>query len=194
MRTRGHDKAQRGVAALEFALVLPLLILMFVLMIDGFSLIYTHRKLAQTSDLVARLVGFETGTITPARIGELFRGASFDLRPLAIGGVTIEIRDYYLPDPPPPVPAPVVRWTRSSKSAPALTAATAPACAAPDTSNLLPLVTGTDAILVVVCADFTPPKASILSFPNLLGFARKTITQQSIQPLRQYGELLCPTC
>lgn len=191
MTVRRARLKQSGVAAIEFVLVLPMLILMFVLMIDGFSMLYTYRKLAQTSDLVARLVGDEISPTSPGNLNDIFIAANLNLMPLDISNTTIVIRAYRRSGP-----FSIVRWIRSSKqpfptTATAFTDATAPNCTTPPTTNLRPLLNSSDAVVVMVCSNFTPPQVSILTFPNLLGFAVRTFNLRSVQPMRRPGDLLC---
>lgn len=53
------------------------------------------------------------------------------------------------------------------------------------------LTVANDLVVVVICVQYTPPRASILNYTNILGFATKRIEQQVTMRPRQTTTLTC---
>lgn len=74
-----HDK--RGVAALEFALIAPVLILLYLGSIEITGGIDTDRKLGRAASMVSDLVTQEQTTITKAQVSNIMNIAAATLLP-----------------------------------------------------------------------------------------------------------------
>ncbi|MGE4299912.1 MAG: TadE/TadG family type IV pilus assembly protein [Desulfovibrionaceae bacterium] len=56
MRQRNESQGERGMAAVEFALVLPALMMLLFLIVEGAGALHTRMQLVESSREVARLV------------------------------------------------------------------------------------------------------------------------------------------
>jgi Flp pilus assembly pilin Flp len=76
---------QRGVAAVEFALILPVLILLYFGTIETASLFTADRRVANVAGTIGDLVSRSKKTITEAQITDYFQAASAIMQPLPTG-------------------------------------------------------------------------------------------------------------
>ncbi len=87
---RRFRRSERGVAAVEFALILPFLLMLYMGSIEASSLFTVDRRVeviaSTTADLVARW-NPNQGTITRATVGDYFRASEGIITPYATGGL-----------------------------------------------------------------------------------------------------------
>ncbi len=76
---------QRGVAAVEFALILPVLILLYFGTIETASLFTADRRVANVAGTIGDLVSRSKKTITTSEINDYFQAASAIMQPLPTG-------------------------------------------------------------------------------------------------------------
>jgi Flp pilus assembly protein TadG len=76
---------QRGVAAVEFALILPVLILLYFGTIETASLFTADRRVANVAGTMGDLVSRAKQTITEDQITDYFQAASAIMQPLPTG-------------------------------------------------------------------------------------------------------------
>ncbi|MDZ4759755.1 MAG: TadE/TadG family type IV pilus assembly protein [Alphaproteobacteria bacterium] len=81
---------QRGLAAVEFALILPFMALLYFGAIEVTLLIGADRKVTQTASSLADLVA-RTDSITQAEIDDVFEAASVLFAPFDASGVELRI-------------------------------------------------------------------------------------------------------
>lgn len=86
-RLRQFRSDIRGVAAVEFALVLPLLIALYLGSIEAASLYSTDRKVATVASTMADLVSRERGEITTTTLNTYFQAARSIMLPYAATGL-----------------------------------------------------------------------------------------------------------
>ncbi len=94
-RLRGLARDQRGIALLEFAIVLPVLVLLFV---GGFQLmdaISAYRKVGKTVRTLADLTTQNT-TITPGQADEILNAAQQVMTPYSLSNATLRISQVQL--------------------------------------------------------------------------------------------------
>ncbi|MGH6860306.1 MAG: TadE/TadG family type IV pilus assembly protein [Phyllobacterium sp.] len=80
-KARRFFRDDRGVAALEFALVAPILILLYLGSIEVTGGLDIDRKLARAANMVADLVTQEQGTIAKSRIADIMNIGTATLLP-----------------------------------------------------------------------------------------------------------------
>lgn len=76
-------RAQAGVAAVEFALILPIMLLVYVGTIEASSLISMDRKVQSASGAIGDLVARSNGTITGAELADYIGAAGGILTPFS---------------------------------------------------------------------------------------------------------------
>lgn len=84
---RRFVRSQRGVAAVEFALVVPIMLVVYVGTIEASSLIAMDRKVQSVAGAVGDLVARADKTISESRIRDYFRAASGIMTPNDASGV-----------------------------------------------------------------------------------------------------------
>ncbi|WP_421693951.1 TadE/TadG family type IV pilus assembly protein [Aestuariivirga sp.] len=178
---------------MEFILFAPLLIILFMGMADVVNYVSTLRKLNTSAELMADLVTHRGPFINASEIDDFFVGAELALTPIPISNVRITVFGYFRN---PVTKNAELRWSRSSTSARvngnAMTnGATAPTCADPDTVRLTPLTENSDIVVVVVCANYVPPRVTILDMVNILGFSSKLIRREIVMRPLQSATLTC---
>lgn len=187
----GGRQGNRGVAAIEFSIFLPFLLLLFFGMINITQYIAMNRRVATSAELIVDLVTRHADTIPSTTIDDYFTAVNLSMRPVASADVRIDLYDYYRPvvnaGPPTVYGDPALRWRKSSTGG---TACTAPVIGQATTDGTIASLTasGFDAVVGVVCVNFTPPStySNLQSiFPNL------RIEKQVILSPRQSQTLVC---
>lgn len=85
VRWAAHFRAaQAGVAAVEFALILPIMLLVYVGMVEASALISMDRKIQTISGAVGDLVAREAGGITSAMLADYVKVAGGIMTPYPI--------------------------------------------------------------------------------------------------------------
>lgn len=140
----------RGVAAIEFAIIFPLLLMIFFVIVNLSQYVSMNRKLTVTANLVADLVTRKK-EITQSDLDDFFVAAELSLRPVEISGVRIDVHKFAKGG---------ADWTKSSPGG--------AACRAPTRTNYTTLLNATDLIVVVVCMPSFDAPASVSS-PAAIG-------------------------
>lgn len=161
---RRYCKAETGVAAIEFAIILPFMLLLYFGLLDLTGLVSANRRMTSTASIVADLVGQSNTTITTAKISDYMLVAGMINNPLPISGVKVRVTDYRLSGG-----AAVQQWTQSSPSG--------PTCGAVSTSGMTNLMTaGNDIIVAQACMTYVPYIATFLG-DSILGAATFSVQQ-----------------
>jgi Flp pilus assembly protein TadG len=87
---RGAGKAREGVAATEFALVLPVLMLLFFGMLEASDALMANRKVSNSANALADLIGQEKA-VTPGQMEDVFLGVTNMLEPRGVSNVTMRV-------------------------------------------------------------------------------------------------------
>lgn len=129
-----------GVAAIEMALILPIVLILFFGMIDITALIADSRRVTYASNVAADMVA---RLLTPAKDDEVaraFKGVELVMASGTTGPVTLEIHTFNGQDG-------TVRWRREY--------GTGPNCTDPASPSGL-MTQKNDIVVAVVCANHTP--------------------------------------
>lgn len=140
---------ESGVAAIEMALVLPLLLLLFFAMIDVTTLLSDNRRLSYSANAVADLVSRLESPTTPEKIADAFKAAELVMRSAQPDPVRVEVylfRKVGLNA--------VQQWVRTNNVGQACSSPVRPSA-----SSLM--AAGNDIIIAVTCATFKPVLARL---------------------------------
>jgi Flp pilus assembly protein TadG len=179
----GFLRQAEGAAAVEFAFIMPFMLLLYFGLIDITGLISLNRRIVSAAATMADLVGQQKSSVLASTISDQFNAAYVTMQPLAASNLRVEVYDYRM------VGSTITLiWKTSNNQG--------PTCGAvPDTANMAPLMTaGNDVILARTCTTYTPTivkwwngTANI----NILGASSFTVRQAiSVRP-RSSLELNC---
>jgi Flp pilus assembly protein TadG len=171
------------------ALILPVLLILFLGLVDLSALLSDSRRVTYSTNVVADLVTRLNSPTTPDAIDDAFRGAELVLSSRPAGDTRIEVYNFHLVND-----VRTRRWSRS-------TAGTLN-CAAPDESNLNDLIRGVNAndatddndiIVVVTCRVHAPIVTNIIGW-RILGRTTFQLQRQIAMKPRESLRLECPGC
>ena len=169
----------RGVAALEFALVAPVLILLILGSFNLTQMITMKRKVAAATELAADLVARHDTEIASTSIDDYFIAVELALRPIDITQVRIDIYDFSRD-----AGNIETRWRKNSANGEACTPQN------PNINDPIGQLTadGRDVVVAVLCMPF---QAIGATFPGLEFFAGKTLEKRVAMRPRQSLTLTC---
>lgn len=174
-----RQRKDAGVAAIEFVIVLPLLLLLFFGMINLTSYISTLRKTNAAAELVTDLVSRHDETIKSSDIDDYFKAAALLFRPASGDGLQVQLYSYHDDDKNGVAD---LRWGKFK---------TTGTCSAPSTSDpeIVKMLADSDVLIAVACI---PGYRAPARFPGLPSLA---IPQKSValRP-RQSDKLNCTDC
>lgn len=172
---------QQGVAAIAMALVLPIMLFLFMGLIDISGLLSENRRISQSANTVADLVTRLPTPTTPAVIADSYEAVELIMSSARQGPLRIEIYNYRLENDN-------IRlvWRRDN--------GVGDACGAPDEADLVNLTTaGNDIVVAVACLDYTPTISDLID-TDLLGAATFRLREQIAMRPRESLVLNCPSC
>ena len=86
-RLRSFSLAERGAAAVEFALILPIMLAVYIGAMEGSTLIIMDRKVQSVAGAVGDLVARADGSVSTSQLRDYFRAASGIMTPYPSGDV-----------------------------------------------------------------------------------------------------------
>jgi Flp pilus assembly protein TadG len=173
---------QRGVAAIEMALIFPVLLILFVGLIDLTALLSDNRRVAYSANVVGDVVTRLQGSTTPQHVGDSFEAAELVMSAARAGPARVEIYTYRRENDG----STLLRWKHDNGAG--------AACGEPDRGNLADLMDkGNDVVVAVVCVVHTPVVTNILGWTPM-GAASFRLRQQIAMRPRHSLVLECPPC
>jgi Flp pilus assembly protein TadG len=172
---------EAGVAAIEMALILPVLLILFFGLVNLTAVLSDNRRLAYSANAVADLVSRLDTPTTAARIGDAFNGVELIMAASRTGTTRVEIYNFGMVDGDA-----VLKWSRTNGAG--------TPCGAPGTSGLNRLMTaGNDVIVAIVCVVHTPIVTNLIG-QNTLGGASFNLREQIVMRPRKSLTLSCSDC
>ena len=174
-------QAQSGVAAIEFALMLPLLLTLSLGMLDFSSAFSTQRKLNYAATVMAQLVTQRSPQVTAAEVDDFFKAAQIAMRSGAnTNDVRVEVYAFRLNEG-----TVEQRWTRSNS--------VEGGCTPPETIGLPDLMNGpNDVVVAVVCTTYTVQSAWVVE--RIIDTPTINLQAQMVFRPRAANTIDCPTC
>ena len=169
-----------GVAAIEMAIIFPVLLVLFFGMIDVTALLSENRKISYSANAVADLVSRLETPATREQIADAYKAVEVVMRSNNPTPVRVEVYNYRRSGG-----AALLVWKRDN--------GVSSACTPPVTTSLVNLMgASNDIILVVTCADYTPILAQITG-TSRLGNLLRMREQIAVRP-RFSLNLDCTNC
>lgn len=157
-------KCRRGMAATEFALLLPIQVLLFFGLIEAADALTVNRRVALASNMLADLVA-QSKELTVSEVDSLFAGVSEILDPNAGSALTMKIVSVA----PDVSGDPIVHWSRDESGAIPYT----PGSAFSKLTDASVLTTSSSLIVAEIAYDYKPTLAYRI-FKSPLSFQRQT--------------------
>ncbi len=172
----------RGVAAIEMAFIMPVLILLYFGLFDLTAMISLSRKITYSSSVVADLITQNKTTVTAAQITDYFNAAEMVMSPTPIANVRVEVFGFRN------ITGVIgQQWFKASTGG-------ASCGAAPSTTGMVNLMTdGNDVVVARVCTTYMPYIASFLG-KSILGATSFTLSQEIALRPRMSATLACTGC
>lgn len=146
---------QKGLAAIEFALIAPLLLLIYFGAVDLTNWYMAHRRLVVAGSTIADLTTQNPGTVTGTQIGQYWTAVGDIIAPLTLSNVNLTIRNFRKDGG-----SAKRQWGYSRG---------ADCSNAPDAAGLLAIATGemteaNDILIAEVCTTMQPIVLSVFKF------------------------------
>jgi Flp pilus assembly pilin Flp len=180
--SRDFGRNQDGIAAIEFAFIFPIMILMFFGLVDLTNLISTSRKVTNASSLIADMVG-QNGAAFPKSVLEDYKRAAHMIIPgKADNEIRVDISAYRM-------------VSGTAQRVWYLKSAEGPQCVSEVSKTNMPaLMTGpNDLIVAQVCVVYKPLK-NFLSNSPLLGSPSINVLETTITRPRVRDIIECTNC
>lgn len=174
---------QSGVAAIEFALIVPVMLVLFLGMLDLTAVVSTSRNVSYAASSVADLISQQTSTTTAAAVDDSIMSIDLLLRPrpTSVSDVRVDVYAYRMVNG-----SVQLIWNRSNGRQ--------LACTVPSQSGMASLMTaGNDLIVAVVCARYETSLSKLFG-KDLLGSSTMLMREQIALRPRQSDKLDCPDC
>jgi hypothetical protein len=91
-------KDMRGVAAIEMAIIFPVMIILYIGLVDITNLLMVNRRVTLTTSTLADLVTQADTTITMADIDGVFESARSIFEPMPIDGISLNLWAFRMED------------------------------------------------------------------------------------------------
>lgn len=179
-RLRRFLRDPKGMAAIEFAMIAPILILLYFGTVDLASWYMTHRRLVVAGSTMADVTTQSPGQVTKAELNQFWTGVGQIITPLPLSSVRLTLRSFRKNG------ATVQQqWTHSASNG---SCGSAPSAAALQAMGTNEMTDGNDILVASVCTTITPTGLRIFGFdPFPMQY------QISMRP-RTPKTLDCPTC
>jgi hypothetical protein len=167
----------RGVISIEMALIFPLMLILFVGLVDAGNMLTANRRVALTAGTIGDLVGQAPGQVTPAQLEGFFSAAAPIMDPFPAASTSLELYNYTMENG---VAKGVWKHTRGG------------GCGGPpvlDQDDLaLLMAEGNDVVVSRTCYIWQP----VLGI--MLGFKQTVLENQFMVRPRQSAKMICTAC
>lgn len=187
------SRDRRGVAAVEFAFIVPVLLTLYFVTMEVAQAIETNKKVGRISSMVGDLVAQQQSSVTRTELESIMRLGNALIYPYNRTDPWIEVTAIFVPDIP--NPQPVVVWSRRmsdnnfSTGAPVNTPVTIPAALRIRDSFLIRTVARLDYRPVLTWAAEDKPVLGLAA-----AFDQIQMGETYYLRPRQSFRVDCPTC
>jgi Flp pilus assembly protein TadG len=173
--------AESGLAAIEFAFILPFMLMLYFGLMDLTGLIGFNRKITSVANTMADLTAQNRTSVLKSDINDYLNAASLIMNPTPVNQVTVNVYGYRMV-----AGTPTQQWKSSNGSGPGCNTS-------PPTSSMAPLMAaGNDLVVSMACYRFTPYVATFMG-DKLLGSTTLKVEQTIMVRPRSTAKLDCYT-
>lgn len=172
-----YARDARGIGSIEFALIFPVMVIMYFGLIDAGNLLSASRRVTLTASTLADLATQAPGTVTTADLDGFFDAASAIMEPFPASSIALEIFGYKKDGAN-------VKLDWQHKNA----AASCGAAPTPDAEMEDLMAEGNDLVVARVCFDWEPITGKIFGMDPI-----KLEDKLTLRP-RQSANLACTNC
>lgn len=173
---RRYRLSQKGVIAIEFAFIFPVMVLMYFGMLDLIQFVSVSRRVAASAGAVSDLVSANDKSVTASQVTDYFNAAFLNMKPIPSTNVRVEVYDFRVVGG-----VPTLLWSSNSSGG--------SSCGATPTAASFPIVVGGhDTIVTRVCTSYTPFFGRFMG-DTLLGTSAIKLTKTMYQRPRLNGQL-----
>lgn len=104
-RARKFADDVRGVAAIEMAIIFPVMVILYIGLVDVTNLLMVNRRVTLTTSTLADLVTQADSTITTADIDGVFESARAIFEPMSVDGISLNLWAFRMQDG-----SPTLQW------------------------------------------------------------------------------------
>ena len=173
----GYGRDERGVASIEMALIFPIMLIVFVGMVDVANLLSASRRVTLTASTLGDLVTQAPGEVTVSDLNGFFNAARSIMDPFPEASTSME---YYTCTNA--AGGPVLDWQYKS------TGANCGAAPVADSTMATLMAEDNDVIVSRTC-DVWEPLLGII-----LGFSTTTVEDELMLRPRQTARITCDNC
>lgn len=172
-------KAQKGVAAIEMALILPFMLFLYFGLLDLTGLISFNRKITAVASSIADLTGQNRNYLLKADLTDYFKVVGMIMEPTPDSDVTVQVYGYRK------VSGTVTQvWSTNNSKGPGCSTT-------PNVTAIDPLMSvGNDVIVTIACMQYTPYVATFLG-KNIIGATSFNVEQAIMLRPRSSLQLEC---
>jgi Flp pilus assembly protein TadG len=172
-------RAEHGMAAIETALIMPFLLLLYFGMIDLTALISFNRKITYSAGVVSDLVAQNKTSVLKSTINDYYKAVDLIMSPTPPGNYRTNIYGYRK------VSGAIVKiWQTTNGSGPVCSTV-------PDTTSMTSLMTaGNDIVVAITCMNYTPYVATFLG-DKIIGSTSFKVEQAIMVRPRSTSMLTC---
>ncbi|MBL8788937.1 MAG: pilus assembly protein [Rhizobiales bacterium] len=176
---RKFIRAENGVAAIETAIIMPFLLMLFFGMIDLTAMISFNRKITYSASVIADLVAQNRTNVLKSQIDDYYNAAAMIIAPTPSTQIHVDVYGYRK------VGTTVTQIWKTKMP-------TGPMCSTtPDTAAIGTLMTASnDVIVAISCMDYTPYIGTFLG-KELLGGTSFNVEQAIMVRPRSTSQLTC---
>jgi TadE-like protein len=91
---RAFARGENGIAAIEFAIVFPVMVLMYFGMLDLTSFITNNRRVMYAASITADLVTANESSVLGTQVSDYYNAADMILNPVPPAKIRVELFDY----------------------------------------------------------------------------------------------------
>jgi Flp pilus assembly protein TadG len=166
----------RGIAAIEFAFIMPFMLLVYFGLFDITALVQVNRKVTYSASIVADLVAQNKTSVLKSKLSDYYSAANLVMAPISSSAVRVEVFGYR-------IAGSTVSLIWKTNNGQATSCGTDPS-----TTAMAPLmVAGNDLVVARVCTTYAPSVANFLghSIVNSSSFnIGESITQRPRSTLK----------